>query len=130
MNKLGLDYYERLVDGLLEHDVVPMATLYHWDLPQALEDRGGWLVRETAERFADYAMAVHDRLGDRVRLWATMNEPWCSAYLGYALRPARPRQAGRGRGAPRGPPPAARPRAWRPRGCTRPGPTGSASCST
>ena len=83
VNKLGLDYYERLVDGLLERGVTPMATLYHWDLPQSLEDRGGWLVRETAERFADYAMAVHDRLGDRVRLWATLNEPWCSAYLGY-----------------------------------------------
>ena len=84
VNKRGLDDYERLVDGLLEQDIVPAATLYHWDLPQALEDRGGWLVRETAEHFADYAMAVHDRLGDRVRLWATMNEPWCSAYLGYA----------------------------------------------
>src|SRR4029077_10009752 len=83
VNKLGLDYYERLVDGLLEREVTPMATLYHWDLPQPLEDRGGWLVRETPERFADYAMAVHDRLGDRVRLWATLNEPWCSAYLGY-----------------------------------------------
>ena len=55
MNKRGLDYYERLVDGLLEHEIAPMATLYHWDLPQALEDRGGWLVRETAEHFADYA---------------------------------------------------------------------------
>src|SRR4051794_35171056 len=84
VNKRGLDYYERLVDGLLEHDLAPTATLYHWDLPQALEDHGGWLVRETAERFAEYAMVVHDRLGDRVRLWATMNEPWCSAYLGYA----------------------------------------------
>jgi beta-glucosidase len=84
VNKLGLDYYERLVDGLLERAVTPMATLYHWDLPQSLEERGGWLERETPERFADYAMAVHDRLGDRVRLWATMNEPWCSAYLGYA----------------------------------------------
>ena len=83
VNKRGLDYYERLVDGLLERDVVPMATLYHWDLPQPLEDDGGWLTRSTAEHFADYAMAVHDRLGDRVRLWATMNEPWCSAYLGY-----------------------------------------------
>jgi beta-glucosidase len=83
VNKLGLDYYERLVDGLLERGVTPMATLYHWDLPQPLEDAGGWLVRETAERFADYAIAVHDRLGDRVRLWATLNEPWCSAYLGY-----------------------------------------------
>ena len=84
VNKLGLDYYERLVDGLLERSVTPMATLYHWDLPQSLEDRGGWLARDTAERFADYAVAVHDRLGDRVRLWATLNEPWCSAYLGYA----------------------------------------------
>jgi beta-glucosidase len=83
VNKLGLDYYERLVDGLLERGVTPMATLYHWDLPQSLEDLGGWLVRDTAERFADYAVAVHDRLGDRVRLWATLNEPWCSAYLGY-----------------------------------------------
>lgn len=83
VNEPGLDYYERLVDGLLERGVAPMATLYHWDLPQPLEDRGGWLVRETPERFADYAMAVHDRLGDRVRLWATLNEPWCTAYLGY-----------------------------------------------
>ncbi|MCW2850083.1 MAG: broad-specificity cellobiase [Marmoricola sp.] len=95
VNKLGLDYYERLVDGLLERDVTPMATLYHWDLPQTLEDRGGWLVRETAERFADYSLAVHDRLGDRVRLWATLNEPWCSAYLGYASgRHAPGRQVG------------------------------------
>ena len=84
VNKRGFEYYERLVDGLLERGVLPMATLYHWDLPQELEDRGGWLVRESAERFADYAMVVHDRLGDRVRLWATLNEPWCSAYLGYA----------------------------------------------
>ena len=95
VNKLGLDYYERLVDGLLERGVTPMATLYHWDLPQPLEDRGGWLVRETPERFADYAMTVHDRLGDRVRLWATLNEPWCSAYLGYASgRHAPGRQLG------------------------------------
>ena len=61
-----------------------MATLYHWDLPQTLEDRGGWLVRDTSEHFADYAMVVHARLGDRVRIWATHNEPWCAAYLGYA----------------------------------------------
>ena len=110
VNKRGFDYYERLVDGLLERGVTPMATLYHWDLPQALEDRGGWLVRETPERFADYAMAVHDRLGDRVRLWATMNEPWCSAYLGYALRTTRAGQAGRTRRPPGGPPPPARAR--------------------
>jgi beta-glucosidase len=61
-----------------------MATLYHWDLPQPLEDAGGWPERATAERFADYAAIAHDRLGDRVHLWATLNEPWCSAYLGYA----------------------------------------------
>jgi beta-glucosidase len=80
----GLDYYDRLVDALLQRGVTPTATLYHWDLPQALEDRGGWLERGTAEAFADYATVVHDRLGDRVHVWATHNEPWCAAYLGYA----------------------------------------------
>ncbi|HYF73967.1 MAG TPA: family 1 glycosylhydrolase, partial [Nocardioides sp.] len=80
----GLDYYDRLVDGLLARGVAPAPTLYHWDLPQALEDAGGWMVRDTAEAFADYAMVVHERLGDRVGLWATHNEPWCAAYLGYA----------------------------------------------
>ncbi len=79
----GLGYYDRLVDALLEHRVNPMLTLYHWDLPQALEDAGGWLARDTAERFADYATVVHERLGDRVHVWATHNEPWCAAYLGY-----------------------------------------------
>jgi beta-glucosidase len=80
----GLAYYDRLVDALLERGVAPAVTLYHWDLPQPLEDAGGWLERSTAEAFADYAMVVHDRLGDRVDLWATHNEPWCAAYLGYA----------------------------------------------
>jgi len=80
----GLAYYDRLVDGLLERGVTPMVTLYHWDLPQPLEDAGGWPERDTAYRFADYAALVHDHLGDRVGLWATLNEPWCSAYLGYA----------------------------------------------
>ncbi|WP_296605758.1 GH1 family beta-glucosidase [Nocardioides sp.] len=80
----GLDYYDRLVDALLARGVSPTATLYHWDLPQALEDRGGWLERSTTEAFADYAMIVHERLGDRVGVWATHNEPWCAAYLGYA----------------------------------------------
>ncbi|GAA4741483.1 GH1 family beta-glucosidase [Nocardioides endophyticus] len=80
----GLDYYDRLVDAALARGVQPTATLYHWDLPQALEDRGGWLERSTTEAFADYAMVVHDRLGDRVKVWATHNEPWCAAYLGYA----------------------------------------------
>jgi beta-glucosidase len=79
----GLAYYDRLVDALLARDVAPMATLYHWDLPQALEDRDGWLNRDTAERFAEYAALVHDHLGDRVHLWATHNEPWCAAYVGY-----------------------------------------------
>jgi beta-glucosidase len=80
----GLAYYDRLVDALLARGVAPAATLYHWDLPQALEDTGGWLSRHTAEAFAEYATVVHDRLGDRVDLWATHNEPWCAAYLGYA----------------------------------------------
>jgi beta-glucosidase len=79
----GLAYYDRLVDALLARDVAPMATLYHWDLPQALEDNDGWLDRDTAERFADYAALVHEHLGDRVHLWATHNEPWCAAYVGY-----------------------------------------------
>jgi len=80
----GLDYYDRLVDGLLAAGVNPTATFYHWDLPQPLEDAGGWPERATAEAFVDYAVAVHERLGDRVRLWATHNEPWCAAYLGYS----------------------------------------------
>lgn len=80
----GLDFYRRLVDELLEHDIQPWLTLYHWDLPQPLEDAGGWPVRDTAGRFADYAGTVHAALGDRVRRWTTINEPWCSAFLGYA----------------------------------------------
>ncbi len=80
----GLDFYRALVDELLAHGIEPVATLYHWDLPQALEDAGGWPARDTAERFADYAAIVADALGDRVRRWATVNEPWCVAMLGYA----------------------------------------------
>ncbi len=83
VNRAGPDFYSRLVDTLLEHDVVPWLTLYHWDLPQALEEAGGWPVRDTAYRFADYAGAVHEALGDRVTFWTTLNEPWCSAFLGY-----------------------------------------------
>jgi beta-glucosidase len=79
----GLNFYSRLVDGLLERGILPIATLYHWDLPQALEDRGGWGDRETAYRFAEYAAIVGAALGDRVSVWTTLNEPWCSAYLGY-----------------------------------------------
>lgn len=82
-NRAGIDFYSRLVDELLAQDITPWVTLYHWDLPQALEDRGGWTDRDTAHRFLDYALTVHDALGDRVRYWTTMNEPWCSAFLGY-----------------------------------------------
>lgn len=82
-NREGLDFYSRLVDGLLERGVKPVLTLYHWDLPQDLEDAGGWTARDTAYRFADYAELVARELGDRVDLWTTLNEPWCSAYLGY-----------------------------------------------
>src|SRR6185295_19284233 len=84
VNVRGLDFYDRLTDELIGHGIDPVVTLYHWDLPQPLQDRGGWTVRETAEAFADYAAIVHARLGDRVRTWTTLNEPWCSAYLGYA----------------------------------------------
>lgn len=83
VNRAGLAFYDRLVDGLLEAGIEPFVTLYHWDLPQALEDRGGWPERATAEAFAAYAEAVAAALGDRVRNWATLNEPWVSAHLGY-----------------------------------------------
>ncbi len=83
VNEAGLDFYERLVDALLERGIEPHATLYHWDLPQALEDAGGWPLRATAEAFAGYADVVARRLGDRLATLATLNEPWCSAYLGY-----------------------------------------------
>ena len=84
VNPKGIDFYQRLVDELLAVEVQPWVTLYHWDLPQELEDAGGWPLRETAERFADYAREVYARLGDRVRYWTTFNEPWCSAFQGYA----------------------------------------------
>ncbi|MFJ8826652.1 GH1 family beta-glucosidase [Streptomyces sp. NPDC102467] len=84
-NQKGLDFYSRLVDELLEAGIEPAATLYHWDLPQALEDRGGWRVRETAERFGEYAGIVAEHLADRVPRWITLNEPWCSAFLGYSV---------------------------------------------
>lgn len=80
----GLDFYRRLVDELLAHGIKPALTLYHWDLPQELEDAGGWPERDTAFRFAEYAAMVGEALGDRVEQWITLNEPWCSAFLGYA----------------------------------------------
>ncbi|MEU6486492.1 GH1 family beta-glucosidase [Streptomyces sp. NPDC046887] len=83
VNGRGLDFYDRLVDGLLEAGITPSATLYHWDLPQALQDRGGWTVRDTATHLAGYASAVAERLGDRVHHWATLNEPLCSAWIGH-----------------------------------------------
>ncbi|WP_331445601.1 GH1 family beta-glucosidase [Streptomyces xanthochromogenes] len=82
--QLGLDFYRRLVDELLDHGIQPALTLYHWDLPQELEDAGGWPARDTAHRFAEYAALVGAALGDRVEHWITLNEPWCSAFLGYA----------------------------------------------
>lgn len=98
VNPKGLDFYSRLVDELLAAGIEPAATLYHWDLPQALEDRGGWRVRETAERFAEYTAVVAEHLGDRVPRWITLNEPWCSAFLGYSIGRHAP-GAKEGRGA-------------------------------
>lgn len=82
-NQAGLDFYKQLVDGMLERGLDPWATLYHWDLPQALQDRGGWVNRDTAGLFAAYADVVARALGDRVGHWITHNEPWCTAMLGY-----------------------------------------------
>jgi beta-glucosidase len=82
-NQEGLDFYRRLVDGLLSRNIEPTLTLYHWDLPQQLEDEGGWCVRDTAERFADYVDLVARSLGSDVERWITLNEPWCSSWLGY-----------------------------------------------
>lgn len=84
LNREGVDFYSRLVDELLGRGIAPALTLYHWDLPQELQDAGGWTARDTAYRFADYAAALAGVLGDRVSFWTTLNEPWCSAFLGYA----------------------------------------------
>ena len=81
----GIAFYDRLVDTLIERGIQPMVTLYHWDLPQTLQDQGGWPHRDTAARFADYAELVFSALGDRVRQWVTVNEPYCSAFLGYGI---------------------------------------------
>jgi beta-glucosidase len=84
-NAKGLEFYDRLVDGLLERGIEPWLTLFHWDLPQPLEDAGGWPDREVVARFTDYTAILADRFGDRVRNWLTLNEPWCIAFLGYGI---------------------------------------------
>ncbi|WP_026378625.1 glycoside hydrolase family 1 protein [Agromyces italicus] len=83
VNPLGIDFYSRLVDELLGAGIKPWLTLYHWDLPQALEELGGWTARETSDRFTEYALSLHDALGDRVTTWTTLNEPWCASFLSY-----------------------------------------------
>ncbi len=83
VNPKGIDFYSRLVDELLEKNIKPWLTLYHWDLPQALEEKGGWANRDTAYRFVEYARSVHDVLGDRITAWTTLNEPWCASFLSY-----------------------------------------------
>ncbi|MCC2032913.1 glycoside hydrolase family 1 protein [Microbacterium allomyrinae] len=83
VNAQGVDFYKRLVDELLGADILPWLTLYHWDLPQALQEQGGWANRDTAEKFTEYALSMHDALGDRVNVWTTLNEPWCSSFLSY-----------------------------------------------
>ncbi len=83
VNKKGMDFYSRLVDELLKNGIMPNATLYHWDLPEALDNRGGWLNPDIAEWFADYAVTMFDALGDRVEMWSTLNEPWVVTDGGY-----------------------------------------------
>ncbi|MBM9504373.1 GH1 family beta-glucosidase [Actinacidiphila acididurans] len=85
VNPAGLDFYDRLVDELLAAGIEPAPTLYHWDLPQPLEDVGGWRVRDTAEAFAEYAAVVAERLADRAGRWMTLNEPFCTAFVGHAI---------------------------------------------
>ena len=82
-NQAGLDFYSRLVDTLLDHEIEPMVTLYHWDLPAALEDRGGWAEPQAADWFAEYAQLMYRTVGDRVPKWATINEPWVVMNEGY-----------------------------------------------
>lgn len=85
VNEAGLDFYERLVDGLLANGIQPWATLYHWDLPQALQDTGGWTSRVVVDAFVNYTEIVSKRLGDRVKHWMTHNEPWCASFLSYYI---------------------------------------------
>jgi beta-glucosidase len=98
-NQPGLDFYRRLIDGLRARGVRPVLTLYHWDMPQALEDAGGWVERDTVSRFAEYAAVVGEALGDGVEMLITLNEPWCSAWLGYGSGRHAPGGADVGRAA-------------------------------
>ena len=85
-NQAGLDFYDQLTDALLSRGITPVPTLFHWDLPQPLEDEdGGWLARDTAHRFAEYAGLAAERLADRIPLWITLNEPFVVMAFGYAL---------------------------------------------
>ncbi|MCU1490384.1 MAG: Beta-glucosidase [Acidimicrobiaceae bacterium] len=81
----GLSHYDRMIDAMLERDITPLVTLYHWDLPIPLQDKGGWAARETAERFGEYAQACFSAYGDRVRIWVSQNEPWIVSLLGHEL---------------------------------------------
>jgi beta-glucosidase len=94
VNARGLDFYDRLVDELLEHGIEPFPTLYHWDLPQALEDEGGWPARAIIDSFVEYAEVVINRLGDRVKNWTTLNEPWVAAWPGYGFGVLAPGRTG------------------------------------
>ncbi|MCX6402679.1 MAG: family 1 glycosylhydrolase, partial [Actinobacteria bacterium] len=81
----GFDFYNRLIDELIANDIEPLITLYHWDLPQTLQDKGGWQNREIVNKFVDYSVAAVEAFGDRVQNWITLNEPWCVSWLGYML---------------------------------------------
>jgi beta-glucosidase len=85
VNPQGVDFYDRLIDGMLERNLRPFATLYHWDLPSALQDRGGWMNRDIAGWFSEYAAVIARKFGDRLASIATLNEPWCSAYVGHFI---------------------------------------------
>lgn len=85
INQKGIDFYDRLIDGMLERGIKPFATLYHWDLPSELQDKGGWMNRDVASWFADYATLVQQKFGDRLETTATINEPWCVAFLSHFL---------------------------------------------
>jgi beta-glucosidase len=94
VNPKGLDFYDRLIDLLLENGIQPFPTLYHWDLPQALEDQGGWPQRDIVDAFVQYTEVVVNRLGDRVKSWTTLNEPWVAAWPGYGFGTLAPGRTG------------------------------------